>query len=57
MSGQIAFADPLRACLPLKNAEMLKNKIVIVERGDCMFIDKVRQLQVTGAIAGIVFGT
>ena len=31
-------------------------KIVLVERGDCMFVDKARNLLVAGAIGGIVVG-
>jgi len=32
---------PLRACELLVNAEDMIDKIVMAERGDCMFIDKV----------------
>jgi hypothetical protein len=35
-------AEPFKACGPLENAEEMKNKIVIAERGECMFNDKVR---------------
>jgi len=34
-------AMPLRACELLVNAEDMIDKIVMAERGDCMFIDKV----------------
>lgn len=37
----VAVAEPFRACEPLINAAELVDKIVIVERGDCMFVDKV----------------
>jgi len=37
----VAVAEPFRACEPLINADELVDKIVIVERGDCMFVDKV----------------
>ena len=37
----MAVAEPFRACEPLINAAELADKIVIVERGDCMFVDKV----------------
>jgi hypothetical protein len=36
-------AEPFKACGPLENAEEMKNKIVIAERGECMFNDKVRR--------------
>lgn len=41
LTGLISVASPLRACEALKNPEILKNRIVVVERGDCMFVDKV----------------
>lgn len=34
-------AAPFRACESLENVPLLKDRIVIVQRGDCMFIDKV----------------
>jgi hypothetical protein len=34
-------SDPLRACSDIKNKESLKGRIAIVQRGDCMFVDKV----------------
>ena len=37
----VAAAEPFRACEPLVNVAELVNKIAIVERGDCMFVDKV----------------
>jgi len=47
---------PFRACEALMNSADLVDKIVIVERGDCMFVDKARHLQAAGAVGGIVFG-
>ena len=41
VQAEVAVAEPFRACEPLINAGELVNKIVIVERGDCMFVDKV----------------
>lgn len=35
-------AVPLRACEQPHNKAEIKDKIVIIERGDCMFIEKVR---------------
>ena len=35
-------ASPLRACDQLHNKADIKDKIAIIERGDCMFIEKVR---------------
>ena len=41
VEAMVAVAEPFRACEPLINAAELVDKIVIVERGDCMFVDKV----------------
>ena len=35
------MAVPFTGCHPLLNANDVAGKFVIVERGDCMFIDKV----------------
>lgn len=34
-------ASPIKACGKLENGEEVKGKIVILERGECMFIEKV----------------
>lgn len=54
VTGKVTFALPLAACTNLLNADKLINKIVIMNRGDCMFIEKARRIQKAGAIAGIV---
>ena len=54
VSGELAMAHPIRACTQLQNAVSVKGKIVLVERGDCMFVEKARNLQRAGAIAGVV---
>lgn len=39
---KVAYAEPFRLCSPLKTPiEKIKDRILIVERGDCTFIDKV----------------
>ena len=35
------LAEPFSACVDLENADDVKGKIVMLERGQCMFIDKV----------------
>uniref|UniRef100_T1IVL0 alpha-1,2-Mannosidase n=1 Tax=Strigamia maritima TaxID=126957 RepID=T1IVL0_STRMM len=52
--GQMAFAEPFRSCEELKNPQEVEGKIGLVERGDCMFVDKGRHLEKAGAIGGIV---
>ncbi|GAB6023426.1 ER degradation-enhancing alpha-mannosidase-like protein 2 [Chamberlinius hualienensis] len=54
VTAEAVFVSPFRACGELLNADMLKGKIGVVERGDCMFVDKGRQLQKLGAVGGIV---
>ncbi|XP_063228642.1 ER degradation-enhancing alpha-mannosidase-like protein 3 isoform X2 [Bacillus rossius redtenbacheri] len=54
VTGRVGVAEPLKACTDLANAERLRGRIVVVERGDCMFVDKARRLEQAGAVAGIV---
>uniref|UniRef100_A0A6A7G4Y3 alpha-1,2-Mannosidase n=1 Tax=Hirondellea gigas TaxID=1518452 RepID=A0A6A7G4Y3_9CRUS len=54
VNGELAIASPYRACNPLTNHLDVKGKIVLLERGDCMFIQKARMLQLAGAKGGIV---
>jgi len=48
------LADPITACQVPDNAKEFWGKIVIVERGECMFIEKARILEKAGAKGGIV---
>ncbi|XP_069999533.1 ER degradation-enhancing alpha-mannosidase-like protein 3 isoform X2 [Penaeus vannamei] len=54
VSGPVVKARHLRACDQLENEKEVRGKIVIMERGDCMFIEKARRLEALGAIGGIV---
>ncbi|MPC13214.1 ER degradation-enhancing alpha-mannosidase-like protein 3 [Portunus trituberculatus] len=54
VKGTVVKASPLRACDQLHNKGDIKDKIVIIERGDCMFIEKARRLETLGAVGGIV---
>lgn len=54
VSGPVVFALPFRVCSELLNSDRVKGRIVIMERGDCMFVEKARKIQKAGAIAGIV---
>lgn len=54
----VVLARPWRACSRLQNDEHeMQGRIVIVERSDCMFEDKVRIAEQAGAVAVIVIGT
>ncbi|XP_050308914.1 ER degradation-enhancing alpha-mannosidase-like protein 3 [Anthonomus grandis grandis] len=55
-AGAVRFS-PLNACSELEDSQraiLAKGLIAIIERGDCMFIDKVRRAQKYGAVAAIV---
>jgi len=54
VKGALVLADPITACQVPDNAKEFWGKIVIVERGECMFIEKARILEKAGAKGGIV---
>ena len=41
------IGEPFKGCSALTNADDLKHRIVVLERGECMFIDKVLLKQLT----------
>ena len=43
MGAEVSIAEPIKACSSLANTEELKHRIAVIERGECMFIDKVRR--------------
>lgn len=52
---KLVYAEPFRLCSKLKNLlPDVKDKILIIERGDCTFVDKARRAQKAGAKAVIV---
>lgn len=54
ITASVILAQPFRVCSDLLNAEKMKGKIIIMERGDCMFVEKARKIQKAGALGGIV---
>lgn len=55
VSGKVVIGKPYKMCSSnIENAAEMKGKIVIIERGSCMFVDKARHLQKAGAVGGIV---
>ena len=55
VQGQIILSDPISACqVPIKNGGLLFGKVVVIRRGECMFVEKARTLQAMGALGGIV---
>uniref|UniRef100_A0A7S3RC64 RING-type domain-containing protein n=1 Tax=Strombidinopsis acuminata TaxID=141414 RepID=A0A7S3RC64_9SPIT len=57
VTGSLVLADPLDAASDLRNPNECKGKIVVSWRGGCSFVDKVRRVQATGALACIVVQT
>ncbi|XP_055383860.1 ER degradation-enhancing alpha-mannosidase-like protein 3 isoform X2 [Condylostylus longicornis] len=54
VEGEVASAKPFRLCSGAINSNELNNKIAIVERGDCTFVEKSRNAQKSGAKALII---
>lgn len=49
------FAEPFRLCSNLRTpVDQVDGRILIIERGDCTFVDKARKAQAAGAAAVIV---
>ena len=40
VSGEVVLAEPRKACKSVRNGNEFWGKIVVVERGDCMFVGK-----------------
>lgn len=54
VSGETIMAEPFNACQNVKNGDSFANRIVLIQRGECMFIDKVRLSQALGALGVII---
>uniref|UniRef100_A0A0R3RFW5 PA domain-containing protein n=1 Tax=Elaeophora elaphi TaxID=1147741 RepID=A0A0R3RFW5_9BILA len=52
--AEVQIAVPFRACAPLTNAPSMKGRIAIVQRQDCMFQEKARYVQESGAVGIII---
>ena len=59
VGAEVVLADPFKGCTELKNKEAADHRIVIMERGDCMFIDKVsgrmRSFNRDGRLQKVIF--
>lgn len=52
---KITIANPFRLCSKLKQTnDIVKDRILVIERGDCTFVDKARLAQEEGVAAVIV---
>ncbi|XP_043203401.1 ER degradation-enhancing alpha-mannosidase-like protein 3 isoform X1 [Amphibalanus amphitrite] len=54
VTGMLVEADPLRVCPDLSHPSRYRGRLVLMERGDCMFVDKARRIQALGAVGGVV---
>ncbi|KAJ1145768.1 hypothetical protein NDU88_012052 [Pleurodeles waltl] len=54
VKGSLAKSVPYPACSEIVNVEEVRGKIVLAQRGGCMFVAKARNLQKAGAM-GIIF--
>ncbi|KAI6197839.1 hypothetical protein M3Y94_01272800 [Aphelenchoides besseyi] len=52
--GETVIAEPYNGCSSILNDRRMAGRIGVVRRGECMFEDKVRNLQSAGAIAVII---
>lgn len=53
-TGRLAIAKPYDGCTPITNKENVQGNFGIVERGQCTFAQKVRNLQAAGVELAIV---
>ncbi|OCT82984.1 ER degradation-enhancing alpha-mannosidase-like protein 3 isoform X2 [Xenopus laevis] len=52
--GLVTRAEPYSGCSDITNAQAIQGKIALMQRGQCMFAEKARNVQKAGAIGGIV---
>lgn len=54
LTAETVFVQPFKGCTKLNAIDEIKGKIAIMERGDCMFVDKARNVQKAGAVGAII---
>ncbi len=59
VSGDLAVVRdgsnaPILGCEPLVNASEITGKIAVIDRGTCLFVEKVKNAQDAGAVAAII---
>ena len=54
IEAQVVYTDPTNACAGLIDPAALAGNIALIDRGDCVFVDKVQRAQEAGALAVIV---
>lgn len=55
VTSSAVYVEPFHACSDLQNKEELLDKIALIERGECTFVDKARRAMRAGAKAVIIF--
>jgi subtilisin family serine protease len=54
IEAEIVYARPEGACSALGNPGSLAGRIALIDRGDCLFVDKVQRAQDAGAVGVIM---
>lgn len=54
--GFVTVAEPYSGCTAITNPKDVQGHIALLQRGQCMFAEKARHIQMAGAIGGIVIG-
>ena len=57
LQGQLIDGHPSVGCdVQVENSSRFQGKIVMLRRGQCMFIEKARVLEQWGALGGVILG-
>ena len=54
LTGDVAQSPPLDACSALTDPAAVSGKIALIERGTCLFTEKVANAQAAGAVAALI---
>lgn len=54
VTAKTVIVQPFKGCTPPNSPDEIKGKIAVVKRGDCMFVDKARNVQKAGAVGAII---
>lgn len=54
VTGVTTIVSPIKGCSDAVLSGNIRGKIAIMERGDCMFVDKARRVQKAGAIGAVI---
>lgn len=54
VEGPLVLADPIDGCSSLTDASSLMGRVAFLERGTCLFRDKLWRVQAAGAIGAVI---